>query len=253
MTKKAILFGEIYPPNPAITIPMKQMELANNDALVGLIQFMVKDSKVIVAATWATEINLPDLTQTLRQTAETHIDFYCFLKGESRQFLYSLIHDLDAGHFEYIGVNWFDPGNMLGARDIDLDDLGLLTGEGLHKPFRRFLRNIREAKTGTAQDTAFHCNRAVESLMQYFRQTEGLNEADAWARLDSITAVERADFNRTIRQLNLGPRHGADVREEGDFISADERVAAVKMATQIGLEFSDWFKRGLTADDEGGV
>ncbi len=126
MTKKAILFGEIYPPNPPITIPMKQMELVNNDDLIGIIQFTVTNSKVIVAATWAVDLNLADLTQTLRQTAETHIDYYCFLKGECRQFLYSLVHDLDAGHFEYIGVDWFTSGDLPDAKGLNLDNLGLL-------------------------------------------------------------------------------------------------------------------------------
>ncbi len=38
----------------------------------------------------------------------------------------SLVHDLDAGHFEYIGVDWFTSGDLPDAKGLNLDNLGLL-------------------------------------------------------------------------------------------------------------------------------
>ena len=70
MTRNAILYGEIYPPNPPITIKLRNIELMNEQGLVGRIQFTVKDSKVIVAGSWAQDLTLADCTQMLRQIAE---------------------------------------------------------------------------------------------------------------------------------------------------------------------------------------
>ena len=199
--------------------------------------------------------DLATLKNVIADIVGTVIDAYGYREG--RGYLVELTSlTLQDGHLEVYGV---EIGALQASRDerpLELhpllfnvlsDGAGDTPGIAYHRQSLRYaLADLRQAIL-SPPDTLFHCYRAIESVMQGFREPQGQgDDKAAWESMRRALVVDEAALKKLGTDASRH-RHGAHATTTGA-----EREAAMLFAWRIVDRVTLFVQRGgepLGAED----
>ncbi len=188
----------------------------------------------IYALCFSNETHLPTLHNYVADQVQIIIDACGFLNG--------LWFDVDIqtaaasdGSFTSFNTKYDALANTTSDRPIEyLEMLPLLTN---NSALVLALSDLRSAMRAAA-DTGLFCYRALESIMQSFRQPHE-NEKQAWQRMNSALRSTYGYIKNQIKQFSDARRHGADF-----FITGAQRDACIIACATIVYRYCRYLQFG---------
>jgi len=209
------LSGLVHPERADVNVSLAEARLSDPPPdMAGALRFSIIKSQI--SASYSSEVPVAS-ADSLRIWVESAIrgivDTLGFTNGCGYDVEITQFFDLTSGAHLVFGVQ--DPviSSLKVFERLDVMDVVKLHGVPASVYLQHCFADLREA-IRSPLDSGFFCYRALESLVQYYRQTHQLKtKTDAWAMLRDQTHSTEEDCRR-IERAAQPVRHGQPRRYE---------------------------------------
>lgn len=212
----------------------------SDDSKSFVARVVIEWSQVIVRVSEVRlQVDLPTLKETVAHLVRVLIATIGYTNGCGYEVEIESSMD-DAGAHMVYGVQAIELGEAVDGRMVPIRE-GLselaLSGEGIC--FRRAILDL-QAAARQATDSSFYCYRAIESVMQHFRDGGSEKKTDAWEQMRAALRVHKSWIDRV--------KPAADVQRHGEFVfevSAPGRREALFTAWRVVDRFALFLLKGM--------
>ena len=180
------------------------------------------------------EINIADIKSELERVVRSFIDLIGYLHGHSYDVEITSVWSSQDGSVRVFGIDLPVIDGSKEDRASRFPDLIPLMCKTPN--VQQVLANLRESMR-IPSDTGFFCYRAIENVMQGFRE-ESENKKKAWEHMRESLNLSR-EWLEFVKGHADGPRHGF---YEG--MSWDDRQESMKRAWKILDRYFEYLKTG---------
>jgi hypothetical protein len=220
---------------------LRNFELILQGPVSGRARLGIYSSQVLLTI-WPEAIDVPepDLRYYFQEVLGRFVHMLGFLRGCAYEVEVTGYLD-DLGNQQIYGVDYAAPAGESRRDCPSLEQMVAAFSHPLSHFVSRVLDDIKTAAL-TFGDSGFYCYRAIEAMMQFFRQYKQeseLEEKDAWPIVHSRLSTTKAQI-MAIKEFADRPRHGGVIK-----IDADTRKRFISETVQIAERF---FKFVASAD-----
>lgn len=229
---KYIFTGIVYPERANITLPKVEGEIGADDAdFKGTIKVSIIVSQVNIELDSDSKYSPIDLKNIVEMFAHTMIDTYGYLKGYSYSLEITSVYAPETGYFEVFGIDVVKITQDEKNRPLNYQDTLQLA---LKNPkLYMVLKDLRDA-IKKPLDTFFHCRRAVETIMNYFMESD--NKAKGWKDTVKILGLNENHIDE-IKKVAGDQRHGTY-----ESVTGEKRVDIMMKTWKIVDKFIEYLK-----------
>lgn len=229
---KYIFFGKVHPERATITISDIRGKIGSDDTpFNGTIFVSIKVSQVIVELDTDSKFSVVDLRNTVENFVHTMVDVHGYLKGYAYSVELFSVYIPETQTNEVFGIDVVKINQDEKNRPLNFHDTLILALK--YSELHMVLKDLRDA-IKRPMDTFFHCRRATETIMKFFKQSG--NKAKAWEDTIKILKLNQSDID-DIKKAGGDQRHG-----EYSSVTGEKRVEIMMKTWKVVDKFIEYLK-----------